>query len=292
MFVAALLVAAGMLWLLQAQTPGASSTNPSPSKEPANLDFNGIGEEDALGQPLGEILSKEKLALPVDPTQSGIQVVSGNILPIQQQPSEEEKQQNPNAQPTVGALRIVGEMRNLTSRKVKNVQVLLRLFDENEELVATKVASWNPNFTLPPLDIGETGVYDVIVPGKPPQFNGASVEIRVVEPPKDAPGFVSSAAFKLEDQNLEEKQASGQGRTVEYHQFTATLVNVTQREIVNPGVQVWLKNSDNRIYALASQNFTADLLAPGQELSVEINLIPFSPGELVDYGVRVYGEEF
>lgn len=272
-------------------TPEAES-----STEEVGLDFNALGTTPGASPPsqLSDVLSTKQLALPADPAQAGVKVVSGNIIPIQEEKpaSAAGEQQNPNAQAKVGGLRIVGEMSNLSSRKIKNVQVLLRLFDEKEELVATKVGTWNPRTSFIPLSIGETGVYDVVVPGKPPQFAQASVEIRAADPPENYPNFVSSAVLKLENQNLEEKQAQGQGQTVKYHAFTAKLVNTSQQEIVNPGVLVWLKNSDNRVYALAGQSFNADLLAPGQKLDVEINLIPFSQGELVDYGVRVFGEEF
>lgn len=278
-----LILAVSVVWVLQSRT---STFNPdltsTPTDTPIALDFNGIGgqpENDT--QALGEVISKGQLVLPADSRQVGIKVVSGNIIPVLKEQAQQE----------VGALRVVGEMSNLSSSKVKNVQVLLRLFDENEELVATKVGTWNPSTSFTPLSLGETGVYDVVVPGRPPAFAQASVEIRAAEPEEDK-NFVSSAVLELRDQNLELKEAQSEGQTVEYFRFTGKLVNRSQREIVNPGVLVWLKNVDNRVYALASQKFTADLLAPGKKLPVELNLIPFSGGELIDYKVKTFGEEF
>lgn len=237
------------------------------------------------GQALGQATPSAKL-----------QVLSANLIGIYEQQKQQQKQQaSPSAspaQPKLAGVRIIGEVRNIGDQTAFDANVLVHFFDENQNLISTKIGHWKEPYSFLPLKPGETNVYDVLVASPPPSTSvNLGMETKEKEETDKNKPINKTEILKVKDKKLQPAQVSQQGQTLEYYQFQAILTNVGNIEIANPGLYVWMKNEKGKVIGLAAKVFEADLLTPQATIEAKLNLVPASDGEMFDYQIKTFGRE-
>jgi len=254
-----------------------------------NLSYDNSGLED--GQALGQATPSAKL-----------QVLSANLIGIYEQQqqqrrpaigSQEADQATAAAQqPKLAGVRIIGEVRNIGDETAFDANVLIHFFDENQNLINTKIGHWKEPYSFLPLKPGETNVYHDLVANPPPSASvSLSMERKEKEDSDKNKPSNKTEILKVKDKKLQPAQVSQQGQTLKYYQFQAVLANIGNKEIVSPGLYVWMKNERGKVIGLAAKVFEADLLTPEATIEAKLNLAPVSEGEMFDYQIKTFGQE-
>lgn len=187
-------------------------------------------------------------------------------------------------------VRILGEVENQGENRIDNVRAVVHFFDKEKQVLASKIAEFNhyQGYEFLALNPGEINVYDVLV-FEPPVSESLSIEMRSEAKSQK----LKVESLKIKGQNLEPTIFKKDGQQIPYFKFTGTLVNQNNFEVVNPGVYVWLKDEEDKVMATGYRIFKNNLLGPGQELEVELGLLPFKKEDKEAFAMRVksFGEE-
>jgi hypothetical protein len=214
-----------------------------------------------------------------------LKVISANMIGIYSEAErlQEDPEATAEATPTLAGIRVVGEVQNIGKSSVTDAKVLVRFFDKERTPVATRIGAWNQTYKFLPLAPNEFNVYDVLIPN-PPESESITIEFE----PADASTPESVNAIKIKNKSLNKQTATGNNRQITYYTLTGQLVNISGKDIVSPGVYVWLKNEENKIIALGSKIFDTDLLEPDQELEVELIASPLTTGDMETFEIKTF----
>jgi hypothetical protein len=187
-------------------------------------------------------------------------------------------------------LRILGELINIGKDLIPELKPIIRFYGKDSELLATKVANWNENYQFIPLAPNESGLYDILV-SSPPDSETITLEMKLQENEKIKKD--PTVNLKVKNTNLEEASLARGDENVAYFKFSGTLMNIGVKAIVSPGIYVWLKDDQGKVIGTAYKTYQSDLLEKGQELEVNLVLIPVSPGSGKTFGfeVKTFGEK-
>jgi len=272
------------------------------------LSLDWIREHDPTGilaNPATEIDLPEVILNPTDITnrlQAGdinldadLKVVSANLIGIYEQPPSTADRQQPAgpdsadreasseasaaailqatptpAGPVLAGIRILGEVKNVSGQTISDAQVLIRYYNQQGKLIATKLGHWKEPYQFVSLPAGETVGYDVLTT-KPPAAGAIVVEF-------EARSAENKAEFKQElfmlGRKVEPVTVDNQGQETTYYTLSGVLVNRSQQELQTPGIYAWMKNEGGRVIGLGVHNFSADLLPPEASVSAQLNIIP------------------
>lgn len=276
-----------------------------------------------LEEGLPQISLKETLGVAEASPSARVRVLNGRVVGVYERENPKSEIQNPKqetgtesaeAQEQVQSvrltgLRVLGEMvlncgdkettAEGTCRQAAgnngNVTPILRFYDADDQLITTKVAQWNDEST--PLPPGEVMVYDVVVPD-PPKSETISIEMRT-EPIEKGWTFnkvgplegLKIKGNRLEPGEYERKDPKTKEKIkIKYYKFSGTLVNTADFDVVSPTVYVWIKNDKNEVIGLVKKVFFSDVLTPGQELAVNLLVLPVAEEKAFSHEVRVFGE--
>lgn len=226
---------------------------------------------------------------------SGLRVLSGKVVPIMQKKTPlTEDSSSPSASQEEGfsivGIRVVGEMKNVGEEVVTGAKAIIKFYDDEEKLLATKIGNWTEGYEFLPLGPGEINVYDLLVPN-PPKSKWISIQLK--ENQGEATGGIRGLPeLKIKEKDLEETSLKQEEEEIVYYKFKGILVNTGEAEIANPKVYVWLKNDEGKVIGITSKTFEADLLTKNDELEVNLLLVPFTLEEekVFGYEMKAFGE--
>jgi len=218
-----------------------------------------------------------------------LKIVSANLIAIyeeaaSQPDSETARQPDSQATPRLAGLRILGEYQNISQITANDIQAIIHFFDENDRLLASKRAEPVSPFRFLPLEPEQISLYDVVVPEPPPSAR-LQVELKEKKSQDPLPSSLEELKFK------ENELSAATSNNVNYHQFTGTIINISEKTLTNILIYIWLKDIGGRVFAHAVKSFPYDLLAPDQELNVVVPVVPAKEGKMAVYEVKLWGEE-
>jgi hypothetical protein len=258
-----------------------------------------------LEQKLPQISLDENLSVQESSPTARLRVLNGRVVPVYERQNSNVKtgETTGSAEPQkevqtvrLAGLRILGEMENIGAETVRGATPVLRFYDADDQLITTKVAQWNDEFI--PLDPGQKQVYDVLIPD-PPKSETISIEmrsspieegqtldkVRPLEGLKIKENQLEPAEYERKDPKTKEKVK------IKYYKFSGSLVNTADFEVVSPTVYVWIKNDKNEVIGVTKKVYSTDILAPGQELPVNLLIVPVAEEEEVfSHEVTALGE--
>ncbi len=230
-----------------------------------------------------------------------LQVLSMNMIGLWSQTETSATGQADSASETGAAaeqakltgIRVVGEVKNESAEIITAAQPVVRFYQaDNNQLLATKIGQWSEGYQFVSLAPGEVNVFDLIVTN-PPSVEAITLEMRgtAAVPTSSAGG--PGSFLKVKEKKFEEAVVEKGDQKAVYYKLTGILVNTGQQEIINPRISAWIKDDQNKVIAVGYKEFSADLLAPQQELEANLILIPFSSGSgtVFSQEVKVWGEE-
>ena len=195
----------------------------------------------------------------------------------------------PGQAPRLAGLRILGEYQNVGNIPSGDVQAIVRFFDENDRLLATKRAEPTSPFRFLPLEPNEISSYDILIPEPPPSVR-LQIDLKPGKEQSSDPESLSRQQLKFKEKDISLTSTTNQGSNLTYYKFTGTMINVSPNTLTNFLVYVWLKDSEGKVFAMAVKEFRYDLLTPNQELEVLMPILPAKEGEMEIYEVKLWGE--
>lgn len=262
--------------------------------------LTGLPQTDPSQMTLPELRLENSGLVPEEPEveeweRSGLKVLSGKILPIfQKNDPLTDGSASPSASQeeefSIVGIRIVGEMKNIGKEVISGAKAIIKFYDDDEKLLATKIGNWTEGYEFLSLGPEEINVYDLLVPN-PPEAKWISIQLK-----EDRSEGISRSRIlpelKVKEKSLEETSLEQDEEVLFYYKFKAILVNTEEGEIINPKVYLWLKDAEGKVIGVAYKNFEADLVTQDQELEANLLLVPFtSEEELFSYEVKVFGEK-
>lgn len=204
-----------------------------------------------------------------------------------------------NSPVKLAGIRVLGEVKNIGQKTAKGAKAIVRFYaspnktsanqDKQLKLVATKVASFNQNYQWLALKPNEVNVYDLLIPN-PPASETITIEFKADSESAPKSKSESLSELKVKSKKLEDASLKRGQEELAYFKFSAVLTNLSEKEIVNPGLYVWLKNDEGKVIGFASKTFETDILIPNQEMEANLLIVPVSAGTMFGYEVKTFGE--
>lgn len=205
----------------------------------------------------------------------------------------------------ITALRIIGEVINSGQKVAAGVSPVIRLLDENGNLIAQKIARPSTGFEFHDLGPQETTLYDVTLDDPPKSdkleiiFNiTSSSQSAIFQPLKIAGRSMEIRTANINsnaatDQSTESAQESSGGQTVDYYIVSGKVVNPLGSAVTDVAIYAWARDEDNKVFAVGKTGFKNDLIDPGGGVDFRTILIPVRTDEkFASYEVAAWGREY
>lgn len=227
---------------------------------------------DSILEPVKEIEEKETASAILPMLESSPNNISA-IMPIF----------SSEAKPA--GMRILGEIQNISQSTIYEADIIVYFYQtEEEKLVGVKTGEWHPNYQFLPLYPGETNVYDVVVFNLP-QFDHLTVQIKTNEKINET--NMDLGNIKIQNKTLTKDTVS----LTQNYTFSGTFINTGKEKILHPTIYVWLKNKEEKVFALTTKVLSAEPLLGDQSLSVNFPVATYDESQMSVYEVRVFGEK-
>lgn len=223
-----------------------------------------------------------------NPSATKLTVLSATLVAVEETIDQKETTASTSQ---LSGIRILGEVQNTGNQSVKNTKTIVRFYDQDKQLLATKVGIWNQSYKFTPLEPEQINVYDFLI-AKPPKSSSITIAMEPAES-DDAEKLknLDLSSLKFKNKKLEAQTIERQKGKINYYKFSGTLTNIAKYEIINPEVYVWIKNDKGKVVGLGSKIFETDLLIPKQELKVDLLILPVSNEAMLNYETKILGEK-
>lgn len=225
---------------------------------------------------------------------SGLKVLSGKVVPIVKKNTPfTEGSSSPSASQeeefSIVGIRVVGEMKNVGKEVITGAKAIIKFYDEEEKILATKIGNWTEGYEFLALEPDEVNVYDLLVPN-PPKSKWISIQLK--KDPSEKANRLRSANLKIKEKSLEEASLKQDEEEIVYYKFKGILINTDEAEVINPKVYLWLKNDEGKVIGVTYKTFEADLLTKDKELEVNLLVVPFTleKEKVFGYEMKAFGE--